>query len=116
MSQVPVAPIVAPEQRGHTWVGEVRKTSVRRFTIALTAPVAGSAVPPVIFGEPKRFTRQVGTPAAKSGIGGPNVGPFACSVAVSFSVHADVVVASQAPRHIRSSVPKTTGKLCESPL
>ena len=116
MSQFPVAPITAPEQRGQSWLDELRKTSVSRSIVTLTAPLWRSAAPRVIFWLPKRLTRQTGTPAAKSGSGGPNVRPFTWSVAASSSVHPGVVLASQPVRHIRICVPNTTGKLCDAPV
>src|SRR5439155_476985 len=39
MSQFPVAPITAPEQRGQSWLDELRKTSVSRSIVTLTAPL-----------------------------------------------------------------------------
>src|SRR3989454_593179 len=104
-----------PLQRGQTSVGEVRNTSDSRCMSAVMTPVVMFAAPAVSFGLAKRFTMHTGTPAAKSANGGPSVPPFTWSVAVWFSAQAGFVLASHPARHMRTSVPKTIGKIGERP-
>src|SRR5438132_7735567 len=113
LSQVPGWPRALPEQRGQTWVDEVRNTSVSRWAAALTSPLWTSAVAAATLGVVKRLTMQTGRLAAKSGTGEPSVAPLTPSVALSSPAHDGLAVVSHPVRQRRRTVPKATGKLCE---
>src|SRR5262245_21377938 len=87
-----------------------------RFTVPLTAPVAGSAVKPVRLFDANRFTTQTGAPTASSGRGAPKVFELVVFVAASFSVHGASDEPSHPARHTRRRAFEGTGKLCESPV
>src|SRR5207245_7318528 len=108
LSQVPGSPRALPEQRGQSWVGEVRNTSVSRWTVALTSPLWMSAVAAVMLGVVKRLTMQTGMPAAKSGTGEPNAAPLIPFVALSSPAHDGLELVSHPVRQMRRTAPKAT--------